>query len=330
MSASATASVPSPIASPASGAPASASGAPGAAGVAVLGRIVGAGRAVGADAIPEYPFSLRMAEGGAIESLTLHEPPAAEAAHDDGLLGELIAVAVAVVAVTLVVPHWATMAASGLALLALAGTVGRRLRTRPPLRSPNVSSLPSDFASFFRLAGMLAASDGRIRRTEIELADAFIASLQADASFRWDALTEFARGCQCPTQVDLEARHLAHLLQNDRDWAETFVATLCELAQATGCIAPPQARLLHTVAAAVLGPGGQIERFLAGACQNDPHCLLGVAYDARPEAIEATYRTKMQIFHADRLAAAGYPIEVQSLARHQLRKLRGAYETLTA
>ena len=242
---------------------------------------------------------------------------------------ELLALFLAVASITLVYPHWATLLASAGAAYLVVREISTQLdqRTRDRIDVRKVSSLAPEFASLFRLYGMIAAADG-LRRAEIDVLEAYLTTLKADASFRWDALLEFAHGSDAPEQFTSEANRLAHLLQRDQDWAEVFLGALCELTLARGSIGPREARVLHATAYSIFGSAAVAERFLAATCRNDAHALLGVALDATEQRIATAYDRKKTLFHADRLAARGESIEVQTLARRQMQKLDAAMTTL--
>jgi hypothetical protein len=72
----------------------------------------------------------------------------------------------------------------------------------------------------------------------------------------------------------------------------------------------------------------QLSRRVAGDHTFDPHVILGVARDARPQEISAAYRALARKYHPDRYAGQDAPREVIDYVSAMFRRITLAYSEL--
>ena len=198
------------------------------------------------------------------------------------------------------------------------------------------------FTATFSIMGYIAKSDGRVSKSEIELAERIMGQMQLSPRQRQFAVDLFNKGkqddfpiLQVLAQFRQEAARRSTLLQM---FLEIIVAT----AFADGALDARERTLLQTIASELgfsprqfdhllervsgqtqLGQTESSERQLQAAYKS-----LGVGEDVSDTQLKKAYRRQMNQHHPDKLVAKGLPDEMMEIATRKAQEIKAAYELI--
>ena len=181
------------------------------------------------------------------------------------------------------------------------------------------------------LSAKLAKCDGRVGRQEI---DAFKHQFRIPPESVRDVGRLFDQARDSADGFEVYARQLGEAFADNRGMLEDVLAALFVIARADGPINNRELEFLSRTyhgfrldqAAWDRARGAAPRRPISD--EPDPYAVLGVAQDAGPEDIRATWRRLMRENHPDSLAARGVPAEFIARANEKVARINAAWDRI--
>ncbi|MCW8933766.1 MAG: co-chaperone DjlA [Gammaproteobacteria bacterium] len=201
------------------------------------------------------------------------------------------------------------------------------------------------FTATFSVMGYLAKADGKVSRSEIQMAENIMAQMNLDAKQRKTAIELFNQGKEDDFplndilhQFKIECHRRTNLLQ-------MFLEILIATAYADNQLDKAEHLALQDIAQQVGFSSAQLEQLInmVGAQQqysrqsshtdtktslNQAYAVLGVDSEISDSALKKTYRRLMSQHHPDKLVAKGLPEEMIKLANQKTAEIKNAYEQI--
>jgi len=201
------------------------------------------------------------------------------------------------------------------------------------------------FTATFSVMGYLAKADGKVSRSEIQMAENIMAQMNLDSTQRKTAIELFNQGKQDDFplidilhQFKVECHRRTNLLQ-------MFLEILIATAYADDQLDNAEHLVLQDIAQQIGFSGAQLEQLInmVGAQQQYSHqtshtspktslsqayAVLGVDSEISDSSLKKTYRRLMSQHHPDKLVAKGLPEEMIKLANQKTGEIKNAYEQI--
>jgi len=201
------------------------------------------------------------------------------------------------------------------------------------------------FTATFSVMGYLAKADGKVSRSEIQMAENIMAQMNLDSTQRKTAIDLFNQGKQDDFplidilhQFKIECHRRTNLLQ-------MFLEILIATAYADNQLDKAEHLALQDIAQQIGFSSDQLEQLInmVGAQQQYSHqssqanpktslsqayAVLGVDSEISDSSLKKTYRRLMSQHHPDKLVAKGLPEEMIKLANHKTAEIKNAYEQI--
>lgn len=181
------------------------------------------------------------------------------------------------------------------------------------------------------LSARLAKCDGPVNREEI---DAFKRHFRVPAAAAREIGRLFDSARDGHDDVGALAHRLGQAFADNRLVLEDVLAALFAIARADGPVNLRETEFLQTICMGFgLGQEGW-QRASAGTPRGsqdsgeDPYAVLGVARDASPETLRATWKTLMRENHPDSLASRGVPAEFIARAGDKVARINAAWDRI--
>ena len=201
------------------------------------------------------------------------------------------------------------------------------------------------FTATFSVMGYLAKADGKVSRSEIQMAENIMAQMNLDTGQRKTAIELFNQGKQDDFplidvlhQFKIECHRRTNLLQ-------MFLEILIATAYADNQLDKAEHLALKDIAQQIGFSSAQLEQLInmVGAQQqyshqsshtntktslNQAYAVLGVDSEISDSSLKKTYRRLMSQHHPDKLVAKGLPEEMIKLANQKTGEIKNAYEQI--
>lgn len=199
------------------------------------------------------------------------------------------------------------------------------------------------FTATFSIMGYLAKADGKVSRSEIQMAQNIMSQMNLASDQRKAAIELFNQGKQADFPLDdillqfkKECHRRTNLLQmfleiliatafadNQLDNAEH--AALQYIAKSIGFSSPQLEQLINMVGAQQQHSQQPVS---SASSLSQAYAALGVDKDVSDAALKKTYRRLMSQHHPDKLVAKGLPEEMIKLANEKTSEIKMAYEQI--
>jgi len=202
------------------------------------------------------------------------------------------------------------------------------------------------FTTVFSVMGHLAKADGRVSKSEIELARQIMQQFNLDDERRKIAINLFDQGKQADFPLDDVLQQFRQECHRRRNLMQMFVEILMHAAYADGELHAGERQVLEQVRVA-LGFSPQVFQHIEAMVRNARHFagagaagvsprdvlreayeVLGVDESASDAEVKKAYRRLMNQHHPDKLVSKGLPEEMIKLATEKSQEIRKAYETI--
>ena len=200
------------------------------------------------------------------------------------------------------------------------------------------------FTACFSVMGYLAKADGKVSRSEIQMAENIMAQMNLSAEQRKTAIELFNQGKQHDFPIKdvlLQFKQECHRRTN---LLQMFLEVLIATAFADNKLDTTEHQALHEIANAIGFSSSQLEQLIGmvSAQQESSqqtrtssqpslqtaYAVLGVDREISDAALKKTYRRLMSQHHPDKLVAKGLPEEMIKLANEKTSEIKTAYETI--
>lgn len=178
------------------------------------------------------------------------------------------------------------------------------------------------------LGAKMAKADGRVTREEIA---AFKQVFQVPPEELGNVGRLFDQARRDSAGFETYARQIARMFSRKSKVLEELLDGLFHIAKADSTVSPEELRFLGEVAAIFGFSPADFERIRhahLGPGEADPYTILGVARDATPAEIKATWRRRIRETHPDKLIAKGMPKEFVDLATEKMARINAAYDEI--
>jgi len=202
------------------------------------------------------------------------------------------------------------------------------------------------FTTVFSVMGHLAKADGRVSKSEIELARQIMQQFNLDDERRKIAINLFNQGKQTDFPLDEVLQQFRQECHRRRNLMQMFVEILMHAAYADGELHAGERQVLEQVRVA-LGFSPQVFQHIEAMVRNAQHFagagaagvsprdvlreayeVLGVDESASDAEVKKAYRRLMNQHHPDKLVSKGLPEEMLKLATEKSQEIRKAYDTI--
>lgn len=200
------------------------------------------------------------------------------------------------------------------------------------------------FTTVFSVMGYLAKADGKVSRSEIQMAENIMARMNLDASQREAAIGLFNQGKQDDFPLDEILLQFKQETHRRRNLLQMFLEILIATAYADDQLDQAEHQALIYIAQAIGFSSSQLEQLInmvsaqqqysqnaTGTSQislSQAYAVLGLESDVSDSSLKKTYRRLMSQHHPDKLVAKGLPEEMIKLANEKTAEIKSAYEQI--
>lgn len=203
------------------------------------------------------------------------------------------------------------------------------------------------FTTVFSVMGHLAKADGKVSKSEIDLARQIMQQFNLDEARRKVAINLFNQGKQADFPLAEVLQQFRQECHRRRNLMQMFVEVLLHAAYADGELHAGERQMLEQVRR-VLGFSQQEFQHIEAMVRNAQHFtgagaasgasprdvlreayeILGVDEAASDAEVKKAYRRLMNQHHPDKLVSKGLPEEMIKLATEKSQEIRQAYDTV--
>ncbi len=215
------------------------------------------------------------------------------------------------------------------------------------------------FTATFSVMGHIAKADGRVAKSEIELAEAVMQRMNLNEELRDAAIKLFNQGKQADFELEPLLAQFKHECRRRSSLYRMLLEIQIQAALADGVIADEEEKVLlritqilgfpeyvyrqlEMLVSVSMGMGDQA-RARAGrqsrsenrapqastqVSLNDAYALLGVSASDEKADVKRAYRRMMSQHHPDKLVSKGLPEEMIKLATDKTQNIQKAYERI--
>jgi DnaJ like chaperone protein len=201
------------------------------------------------------------------------------------------------------------------------------------------------FTATFSIMGYLAKADGKVSRSEIQMAEHIMDQMNLDASQRKTAIELFNQGKQSDFPLDEILQQFKSECHRRTNLLQMFLEILIATAYADNQLDSAEHNVLKDIAQKMGFSTTRLEQLInmVGAQQqhsqqsaqassktslSQAYSMLGVDTEISDSALKKTYRRLMSQHHPDKLVAKGLPEEMIKLANHKTAEIKSAYEQI--
>lgn len=198
------------------------------------------------------------------------------------------------------------------------------------------------FTATFSVMGHIAKADGRVSRSEIQLAEHVMAQMRLEGEQRRAAIELFNRGKDDAFSLDEALDQLRQVAHRNRNLMRIFLEIQIQAALADGMVDDAEYRVLEHIAGRLGFDRAQIRQILdmlqsgaagaqvpgrtGGPSLKDAYRTLGVSPEAGDEEVKKAYRRLMSQHHPDKLVSKGLPEEMMQVAKEKTQSIQAAYD----
>ena len=200
------------------------------------------------------------------------------------------------------------------------------------------------FTASFSVMGYLAKADGKVSRSEIQMAESIMEQMNLSPEQRKTAIELFNQG----KQPDFPLKDVLHQFKQEchrrTNLLQMFLEVLIATAFADNKLDTAEHQALHEISSAIGFSSQQLEQLISmvsaqqessqqtrtssGPSLQTAYAVLGVDSEISDAALKKTYRRLMSQHHPDKLVAKGLPEEMIKLANEKTSEIKAAYETI--
>ncbi len=196
------------------------------------------------------------------------------------------------------------------------------------------------FTATFSVMGYLAKADGKVSRSEIQMAESIMGQMNLNAEQRKAAIALFNQGKQDDFQLDEVLSQFKRECHRRTSLLQMFLEILIATAFADNALDTAEHAALKRIASDIGFSPQQLEQLIrmVGAQQShsqtqrpsidNAYAVLGVSRDISDAELKKTYRRLMSQHHPDKLVAKGMPEEMIKLANEKTGEIKSAYEQI--
>lgn len=204
------------------------------------------------------------------------------------------------------------------------------------------------FTAVFSVMGHIAKADGRVSKSEIDLARNVMQRMQLDEQMRATAIRLFNEGKTADFPLSEVLQQFRKECHRRRNLMQMFVEILLHAAYVDGDVHPAERKILDQVRSqlgfsavhfshieALVRNARHFQgeaRYEAGVSPatmlREAYEILGVEQSASDAAVKKAYRRLMNQHHPDKLVAKGLPEEMMRLATEKTQEIKKAYEVV--
>lgn len=199
------------------------------------------------------------------------------------------------------------------------------------------------FTSVFSVMGYLAKADGKVSRSEIQMAENIMARMNLDASQRKAAIGLFNQGKQDDFPLDEILLQFKQETHRRRNLLQMFLEILIATAYADDQLDQAEHQALIYIAKIIGFSSAQLEQIInmvtaqqqysqnpttSKTSLSQAYAVLGLESNATDSSLKKTYRRLMSQHHPDKLVAKGLPEEMIKLANEKTAEIKSAYEQI--
>ncbi len=205
------------------------------------------------------------------------------------------------------------------------------------------------FTAVFSVMGHVAKADGRVTKSEIEVARDIMQRMNLSDEMRQSAIELFSQGKQADFDLAQVLRKFTRACHRRRNLMRMFAEILLHAAYADGELDSAERRVLEQVRlglgfsqrefrhieavvynARYFGAsGGRGQAAPTGkSALREAYAVLGVEPTASDSKIKTAYRRMMNQHHPDKLVAKGLPEEMVKMATEKTQEIQQAYDLI--
>jgi len=200
------------------------------------------------------------------------------------------------------------------------------------------------FTACFSVMGYLAKTDGKVSKSEIQMAESIMARMSLNSEQRKTAIQLFNQGKQSDFPLDDVLFQFKQECHRRTNLLQMFLEVLIATAFADNKLDTAEHSALKYIAQNIGFSTQQLEQ-LIGMVKAQQHsspsgnqstqttlpnayAILGVDQGISDAALKKTYRRLMSQHHPDKLVAKGLPEEMIKLANEKTIEIKAAYEMI--
>jgi len=193
------------------------------------------------------------------------------------------------------------------------------------------------FTTVFSVMGYLAKADGRVSRSEIQMAENIMAQMNLDSRQRKTAVELFNQGKQADFPLDDVLRQFKTECHRRTNLLQMFLEILIATAYADNQLDQAEHSALKDIALEqLINMAGAHQQYSSHSSGGAPtqlsisqaYAVLGVKSEVSDSMLKKTYRRLMSQHHPDKLVAKGLPEEMIKLANQKTAEIKSAYEQI--
>ena len=189
------------------------------------------------------------------------------------------------------------------------------------------------FSSLFSMLGKLSAADGNVSDQEKQTISQFMRQdLRLDPVSQQAAMEIFNAAVRSGESFESYARRFYTAFSGNAQFIELLLDILLRVAAADGRIHPEEERLIQEAVRIFGYTQTSYDRlkskYVQSTASSGAYSILGCSSSDSDSVIRKAYRTKVNEFHPDRIAAKGLPEEFTQFANERFREIQEAWESI--
>ncbi len=189
------------------------------------------------------------------------------------------------------------------------------------------------FSSLFSMLGKISAADGQISEEEKQTISQFMRhDLRLDPVSQQAAMEIFNAAVRSGESFDSYARRFYAAFKGNAQFIELLLDILLRVAAADGRIHPEEEKLIQQAVSIFGYTQTSYDRlkskYVQSTSSSGAYSILGCSPSDSDSDIRKAYRTKVNEFHPDRIAAKGLPEEFTQFANERFREIQEAWESI--
>ncbi len=189
------------------------------------------------------------------------------------------------------------------------------------------------FSSLFSMLGKISVADGRISDEEKQTIAQFMRNdLRLDPVSQQAAMEIFNAAARSGEPFESYARQFYTAFRGNAQFIELLLDILLRVAAADGHIHPEEEKLIQEAVRIFGYTQTSYDRlkgkYVQTTSSSGAYSILGCSPSDSDAEIRKAYRTKVNEFHPDRIAAKGLPEEFTQFANERFREIQEAWESI--